>query len=455
MAPWVKRSMLGATVAAAAMVVVALLVIVPARGGPPHPTRHNAAPTTTTNAAPPPPPPTWRVTWGSAMAWGYGSASDATVRDLATVATAGQAVRVRISNVFGNAPLVVGAGSVALSAGGPAVAPGTLHLLTFAGQPGVTVPVGGLLYSDPVPMAVNDGQTLAISLFVSTPDVVTVHPCCTQTASYASPNGGGDLVTSVDGQGLSMASPWERWVDAVDVSQTEGQGSIVVVGDSITDGFNSTLRWTDALQRRIDALPAAEQRAVVNEGITANALTSVVHTDSASGGGPSGLSRLTRDALDQTGASEVVLFLGTNDLWFGATGAQVIAGYQQAIAAAHQAGLRIVAVTLLPRASGTYGAWSDAEQAELQQVDNWIRSSGAFDGVLDLATAVGNVYGGACAPAQMFPAYDSGDHLHPNAAGQTAMADAVEAAVLELPVIPPVPALVGAVPTPGCTSAPG
>ena len=448
MAPWVKRSMVGGTVAAAIVAVV--LVGVVAEHGARHPRRHAAAPRTTTTTSPPAAPPAWHVTWGSAMAWGFGTASNATVRDLATVATGGEAVRVRVSNAFGNAPLVVGAASVGASAGGPALVAGTLHPITFAGQPGVTVPVGGLVYSDPVPMAVNGGETLAISLFTPASDLVTVHPCCSRTAGYLSANGGGNLVASVDGRGLSIASPWERWVDAVDVLDTGAQGSIVVVGDSITEGFNATVRWTDALQQRIDTLPGAGPRAVVNEGITANALTSAVHTDSATGGGPSGVSRLARDALDQAGVSEVVLFLGTNDLWFGATGDQVIAGYQQVIAATHQAGLRIVGVTLLPRASSAKEPWSAAQQAALEQVDHWILTSGAFDRVLDLSAAVADVYGGACAPTQLYPAYDSGDHLHPNAAAQTTMADAVDPSVLQLPALPTVRALVGTVPTPGC-----
>jgi lysophospholipase L1-like esterase len=452
MAPWAKRSVVGGTLGAAA-IVAAVLVLVSSEGDTPRPRHHATTTTTTTSTNPPAAQPAWHVTWGSAMAWGSGTASNATVRDLATVATGGQAVRVRVSNLFGNAPLVIGAASLGVSAGGPALVPGTLRPISFSGQPAVTVPVGGLVYSDAVPMAVGGGETLAISVFTPASDLVTVHPCCTRIVGYVSPNGGGNLVTSVDGRGLSIASPWERWVDAVDVLETGAPGSIVVVGDSITEGFNATLRWTDVLQQRIDALPAAEQRAVVNEGITANALTSGVHTDSATGGGPSGVSRLARDALDQAGVSEVVLFLGTNDLWFGATADQVVAGYQQAIAATHQAGLRIVGVTLLPRGSTADEPWSARQQAALEQVDRWILTSGAFDGVLDLSAAVSNVYGGACAPTQLFPAYDSGDHLHPNAAGQTAMADAVDASVLQVPTLPPVPALVATVPTPGCSGA--
>lgn len=418
-------------------------------------TRSTQTPATTKPPAPttaPPPSPVWRVAWGSAMAWGYGTASDVTVRDLATLGVGGEAVRIRVSNLFGNAPLVISAATIGLDSGGAAVVPGSLHTVTFGGQPGTTVAVGRFAYSDPVAMPVSPMQTVAISLYVSDTDLATVHPCCTKTVSYYTPNGRGNLTQDVTGAGL-IPSPWERWADAVDVLQTTGRGSIVVVGDSITDGYHSTLRWTHVLQERIDQLPPSEQRAVVNEGITANALTSVVHTYAATGGGPSGLSRLAPDALEQSGATEVVLFLGTNDLWFGATAAQVIQGYQQAIQAAHQAGLRIVGVTLLPRESNPEEPWTPEEQGQLEQVDRWILTSGQFDGVLDLAAAVADVYNGACAPYVMFPPYDSGDHLHPNAAGQTAMANAVDPSVLELPPLPTVPPLVDATPTANCNAA--
>jgi lysophospholipase L1-like esterase len=328
--------------------------------------------------------------------------------------------------------------------------PGTLHQLLFSGKRGVTVPVGGLVYSDPVTMAVKDMQVLAVSLFVRDADLVTEHPCCTKIASYFTSNGGGNLTGSRNGVGLTMSSPWERWVDAVDVRQATGRGSIVVIGDSITDGFNATVRWTHVLQQRIDTLPASEQRAVVNEGITANALTSVVHTDSATGGGPSGLSRLGQDAIDQAGVSEVVLFLGTNDLWFGATSEQLIAGYQEAISAVRKRGLRIVAVTLLPRSSSREEQWTAFQQAQLERVNRWILTSGAFGGVLNLAAATADIYNGACDPDRLSPVYDSGDHLHPNAAGQVAMADAIDPAVLGSPPLPREPQLAKVAPTPGC-----
>ncbi len=433
----------------------AIAVSVAAVRGSSSPKRHvvstTTAPTTTTTA----PGPTWRVAWGSAMAWGYGTAQDTTVRDLATVAVGGSEIRIRLSNLFGNAPLEVGAVTVAPSDGGPNLDAAALQTVTFSGAPGVTIPVGQVVTSDPVALPVTDEETLAISVYASSKDLVTLHYCCAAVRAYSAANNAGNLTDSPTGKGFVIADGYERWVDAVDVLESTGEGSIVVLGDSITDGFNSTTNWVNVLQQRIDTLPASEQRAVVNEGITANALTSVVHTDSAVGGGPSGLSRLDMDVFDQPGVSEMVMFLGTNDLWFGASANEVIEGYEQAIAAAHAAGIRIVAVTLLPRASNPREPWTGADQAQLEQVDNWIRTSGAFDGVIDLAPVVADVYNGACSPNILFPPYDSGDHLHPNPAGDTAMGNAIEGAVLELPALPIVPPLVQVTPTATCAAAAG
>ncbi len=389
------------------------------------------------------------------MGWGYGTASDTTVRDIVTPAVSGRAIRFRISNEFGDAPLQVAAATVGADAGGAAIVPGTLRQLSFDRHQAVVVPVGGTVYTDPVVMAVTAGQSLSVSVYVTSPDLVTVHPCCAghPDQSYYTPNGGGNATAYLGGTGWGFSDQWGRWVDAADVLTT-APGTIVVVGDSITEGFNATLRWTDLLQQRVDELPAPQRRAIVNEGITANTLTGFVPNYSKLGGGPPGLERLDVDALDQPGVSEVVLFLGTNDLWFGTTAQQLISGYKDAIADAHHAGVRIIGVTLLPRSSGglhPVEVWSAYDQVQLEEVDRWILTSGAFDGVLDLAPAVADVYNGACDPVLMFPAYDSGDNLHPDNAGQAAMADAVAPGVLGLPPLPELPPLFKVVPTPGCS----
>lgn len=409
-------------------------------------TTHVTPVTTTTN-----PTPVWRVAWGSAMAWGYGTASNATIRDLATVGVGGSQIRIRISNEYGNQPLVIGAVTVGLDASGASIVPNTLHQVTFSGATGTTIPIGAYVYSDPVPMAVTSLQTLAVSVYVSNTDLVTVHPCCVgSVSSYFSANGVGNLTAGLTPSGFAAASPWKRLVSAIDVLQTSGHGSIVVIGDSITDGYNTTLQWVTVLQSRIDTLPPAEQRAVINEGITANTLTGVVPNDDSKGGGQPGLMRLQRNALSQSGVSEVILFLGTNDLFFGANAQEVIAGLEQAVNEVHQAGLRIIGVTLLPRETSPSELWTPTQQSYLEQTNNWILTSGAFDAVLDFATAVADVYNGACYPTTMFYPYDSGDHLHPNPAGQTAMANSIDTTVLGLPPTPTVPPLVQVTPTPGC-----
>jgi lysophospholipase L1-like esterase len=449
----------------AAVVVAAILVL--NSGSSPSPpgrsaaaSRHGATSHTRTSrtrarSAVPTHPLTWRIAWASAMAWVQPGviADDVTVRELATVALGGRQVRVRISNLFGNAPLVVGAATVALSSGEASVVPATLTRLTFGGRPGMTIPVGQLAYSDPARLAIAGGRTLAVSLYVRDPDLITIHPYGNLgPVSFSTANGGGDQVDSASGSAFGYSSEWPRLVDAVDVLEYRGRGSIVVMGDSITDGFNATLRWTDLLQKRIDRLPVADRRAVINEGITANALNPLPGDDSTTGGGTAGLRRLRSDALGQAGVAYLVLFLGTNDLFFGADADQVIAGMRTVIERAHRAGIKVIGVTLLPRAGSE--RWDPAQYPEhqpyLEAVDRWIRTSRTFDGVLNLGDAVADDYDGQCEPAAMFGPYDSGDHLHPNAAGQTAMANAVDTRLFGLPQAPRLPPLVAVTPTPGC-----
>ncbi len=399
------------------------------------------------------PVPAWRVAWGVAMAWGYGNADDVTVRQLAQVGIGGRSIRVRISNAFGNQPLVVASATVGVAMGARgAVVAGSLEPLTFGGQPSLTVPVGQVAYSDPVPMRVHALETLAISVFVPGPELVTLHPCCTAgNASFFTANGGGNVTTAVSASAFPYASPWSRWVDAVDVLTAAAKGSVIALGDSITDGYHTSIRWTNILQSRIDLLPRDERVAIVNEGISANTLTDTAVNFSHVGGGPPGLDRLEQDALSQSGVSTVVLFLGTNDLYFGATAQQVIAGYEQAIAEVHQAGIRIIGVTIIPRA-GSEG-WNPTKEAYRQQINHWIRTSGAFDAVIDFSAVVHDVFNGGCDPEVMLPAYDSGDHVHPGPAGQTAMADSVNTTLFGIPQAPLVPELVTAIPTTGCAAA--
>jgi len=420
--------------------------------------RHSA--TSASSAADSTQPPTtvaptnqWRTAWGSAMAWGYGEAVDTTVRQVATVAVGGTAVRVRLSNLYGNRPLMLG--GVTLAPAGPRGSlAGPAETLLFGGEPAVAIPIGQEIYSDPLPMSVPAGQALAVSVFVRGPDLMTVHPCCVfPLVSYLAGNGAGDLTTDASGGALPYSSPWSRLVDAVDVLSPAGPG-VVILGDSISDGYNSSGRWPELLQQRIDLLPPADQVAVVNEAITANTLTVAPRDDEEKGGGPPGLTRMAPDAIDLAGISDVVVLLGINDLWFGAPASQLIAGYTQLASTLHSAGKRLFIATLLPRRTGDE-LWTSVQQAALVEVDQWILGSHLFDGVIDLTPAVADIYNGACQPDALYPAFDSGDHLHPDAAGDVALANAVPTALFGLP---PAPQLAHPLmtPTPGCvTPGPG
>ncbi len=448
-------------------------------GHPPAATDGGLAARASTTSPAVPLPAQWHVAWGSAMAWAPPkiAASNTTVRELATVGIGGTAVRVRISNAMGDAPLDVGAVTVAEDQSGASVVPASMQQALFGGQPATTVPIGQVTYSDPVSMTVTSGETLAVSVYVSNSDTVTQHACCAgyPDVSYFRPNGVGNVTTAPTGDHF-YASPIARWVDAVDVlsppvtpvpparssnssafenaMSADPNGSIVVVGDSLTDGYNATMRWTEVLQKRIEALPPSEQRAIVNEGISANTLTNLPNSWAKTGGGPAGLDRLAMDALDQSGVAAVVIFLGTNDLFFGADATQVIAGLQQAAAAIHQAGKEAIVATLTPRTAGPE-PWSSQEQSDLEQVNQWILTSHVFDSVVNFASVIAAMYNGQCSPTSMFAPYNSGDNLHPNNAGQTAMGDAVTGPEIGLPQLPAGPALVQAVPTAGCKGVEG
>ena len=425
--------------------------------------------------------PKWQTIWTSPTDIAEGFTYNSTTRDIATVPVAGHSIVLSFSNDWSPTATTFVAVTVGVQQSGIDMVPGTIIPVTFNhGSRSVTIAPHSRVSSDPVPMAVRAGESIAVSLATAGSAMVSVHFCCDDRIdSYATGDGAGNLTNSPTGAGFNplLASATMRWLTSVVVAGSPAQGTVVAFGDSITDGFgytNHAFSWVNALQTRISKLPPRQQLSVVNEGIAGNTLTIFPPRTSYddTSGGVAGVTRLLPDALDLPGVRDVVLFLGTNDIWFGAggeaghpippygTAAAIETGMRQVIAETHAHGVKIFGVTLLPRSSssGVDGekpeAWLPVEQAVLNAVNAWMLSPiSGFDGVVNLAAVMGDVYNGACQPSLPFPGYFNLDNLHPNSAGQTVMADAISTVLFGIPQAPQVPQLVSVTPTPGCAGA--
>ena len=350
-------------------------------------------------------------TWGASTDRTGLTIANQTVRDIVRTSIGGSDLQVKLSNVFGSQPVTFGDVSVGVVQSGAALVPGSSQELTFSGNTSVTVPAGAEVLSDPLPGNVPAQSNLAVSIFVQgASGTVTGHNLATQT-NFVSTDGdhvGDDAATA-------FTTTTTRWpyLDGLIVNEPKNVGTVVALGDSITDGFRSTVgadnRWPDFLARRLLTKPASQQYGVLNEGISGNKIL----TD---GAGVSALNRFDRDVLAQPNAKTIIFLEGINDLSGGATADQVIAGDRQLIARAHAANRCIIGATLTP-----FGTSSANEQAEVITVNNFIRSSGEFDSVVDFNKAVAD----PSDPNRMLPAFDSGDGLHPNDAGYQAMANAI------------------------------
>jgi lysophospholipase L1-like esterase len=365
--------------------------------------------------------PTWVDAWGaspqsSALASSTPpSYTNQTLRLIVHLHTGGTALRVKLSNSFGDRDVTFGHVTVAVRGSGAAV--GTVHTLTFNGARTVTLAKGSERASDLIWTTVAGGQDLAVSLYLPTATgPVTYHHSAIQT-SYVS--GTGDHSTETGAASFTHTIGSWPFLEAVTVHGGGAPGTIVALGDSITDGAHSSgssnHRWPDRLSERLRARTGVPAKSVVNEGIAGNA---VLHDGTL--GGPSALNRLSRDVLARRGLTDVILLEGINDLrGAGATADQVIAGYQKIIAQVHAAGARIFGATITP-VEGC-DRYTTALEQQRQKLNAWILVPGHFDGHIDFAHALAD----PTDPLRMLPTYDSGDHLHPNDAGYTAMGNAI------------------------------
>jgi lysophospholipase L1-like esterase len=342
----------------------------------------------------------WRTAWAtSQQTLGTDTITATTVRAIARVTIGGDSVRIRIDNTYGKAPLEIGKASIGLRARGAALVPTTNRPVLFGGARRVTVPPGGTVRSDAVALRVLARQDLAISLFVPGAGVQPSQHSGALATSYLAPAGAGDRTDSESAEPFTATTTTMPWLKAIDVRSSSAGGGIVAFGDSITDGTCATVdahdRWEDWLAIRL-ALDGARhggsnaQEAVLNEGIGGNTVTREglqPPPDSVPG-----IERVERDVLSHEGATDVILFMGTNDIRRGATAAQVTGGMTAIAQRVKAHGLKIFGATIIPRhntpPSGTNTGWTDAKTAIRRDVNRWIRTTDLFDGVLDFDTVV-------------------------------------------------------------------
>ena len=374
--------------------------------------------TTTATAAAP--TGTSVVTWATSADQVGEAGPDQTYRLIVHTSAGGSGLRVRLSNALGQQPVTFGRAYAGVRRAGAAVTAGSNRPLTFAGSGSVTVQPGGVVRSDPLPGNVPPQSDLVISIYVqSASGTATGHGMAMQTSYLAA----GDHAADVGATAFTRQIGSWFYLDALTVDARPGTAAVAVLGDSITDGWQSTSdrnnRWPDYLARRLAADPRTDIKGVANEGISGNKVL-------ADGAGQSALHRLDRDVLSQQGVRTVILLEGVNDLKSGSgvTAEDLVAGYREIIARSHAAGKCVVGVTVLPF-KGWY-EWTEAAETVRQQVNTFVRTNGEFDATVDLDVALRSPYD----HARMFPPFDGGDHIHPNDKGMQAMADGVNLAAL-------------------------
>jgi lysophospholipase L1-like esterase len=372
----------------------------------------------------------WVATW-SAPPMAPGSALTAprsfenqTIRHVVHVSVGGRRLRVRLSNAFGAQPLRIGGARVALHDEGASIVPGTDRVLTFAGRTTITIPTGAAALSDPVDLAVATRGDLAVSVYLADQTgPATYHESSDQTTYLSEP---GDFTAAIT-LPVAETTVSRFFLSLVEVAPSERLGAVVVLGDSITEGFASTIdanhRWPDFLSARLNRRET--RMAVLNQGIGCSRLL----RDFC---GPNGSGRFDRDVLAVAGASHLILALGLNDIGLPTvvglpdqivTADEIIVGLRQLVERGHEQGLTVIGATLTPVGASVFpGFFTPENEAKRQAVNRWIRTAGVVDGVIDFDRAVRD----PADPTRLLPAYASGDGTHPNDAGYEAMANAID-----------------------------
>ena len=357
-----------------------------------------------------------------------------TLRQIARVSLGGSRIRVVISNEYGSRPLVIGAAHVALGDDGVTIVPGSDRALTFSGQPSATIPPGAPMISDPVDLTVAPLGSVAVSLFL--PEITPTTTWHNEGVQTAYISGEGNFAGDVEFEPAETIQS-RIFLSGIMVDAAPDARAIVTFGDSITDGATSTPdanhRWPDFLAERLHA--AGARVAVLNQGISGARVLRDRMGDNA-------LARFDRDVLSHPRADTVILMMGINDIgWPGTmlvpegepapSADDIIAGYEQLIERAHAHGMVILGATLTPfedtfEGHPLFGYYNEEKEAKRQAVNEWIRTSGAFDGVIDFDAMTRDPNN----PKHIRADFDSGDHLHPQDTGYEAMADGVDLTLL-------------------------
>jgi lysophospholipase L1-like esterase len=364
-------------------------------------------------AAPPPPAPS-------------GSFNNQTVRMIARSSIGGNRVRVHLSNVFGAAPLAVGAVHIALRSKDSAIVPGSDRALSFSGKPSVVIPVGAEMLTDAIDFNVPKLTDLAISVYVpGETGLASVHALGLHS-TYISKEG--DFSGQPEIAEAQISRSW-YWLSGIDVLAPPEAGAIVAFGDSITDGATSTpdtdRSWPSVLATRLAANPDTANLSIANQGISGNRVL-------GDGAGVSALARFDRDVLTQAGVRWVMIMEAINDIGIGArqgapaggiSSDALINAYRQMIERAHTQGIKVIGCTLTPYVGASYA--SEAGEVMRSALNDFIRNSGAFDAVVDFEKATRD----PANPKQILPLYNITDHLHPNDAGYKAIADSIDLSI--------------------------
>jgi len=393
-------------------------------------------------------PQKWVATWASSPAPADPDPSrpilnlqNQTVRERVRISVGGSQFRIRLTNEYGSLPLLVGSVTAAVPTDPAGVQSGSIQTVTFGGKNSITIPAGAPAISDPVSLSVAYGAEISISLYL--PERVTTptgHEFALKRAIVSPP---GDHTHDEKIQGGTEDSR-SVFVSAVLVPAQPSQRLVVAFGDSITEGYRSTIdanrSYPADLVSRLAKMPDNSKLAVVNEGIGGNRLLGdwVIPWM-----GSSALARFDRDALALPGVTHIVLLQGANDLGFPGvkmgqllfadpahipTADDLIGAYRQLIARAHARGIKVIGATMLPlEGFDVPGFWSDAKDAVRQEVNKWIRHSGEFDGVIDFDAVLRD----PDHPSKVLDRFASKDQGHPNDAGYQAMADAINLALFD------------------------